>query len=302
MEMNGPLVTVGVPVYNGERYLAECIESLLGQTFSDFVLLISDNASTDGTGEICRGFVERDPRVRYVRNERNIGMYPNFNVLLRAVESKYFKLANADDYWDRTMLEKCVAVLESDPSLAVCYPRCTLIDETTGTQTRYQHPLHVLEENPKLRFNRVLDELRLVNQLQGVTRTDVLKQTPFFEHPFADCIVLAEISLYGKIYELPEFLYYRRLHPDSSSWKRNDPRHQARRLFSEGTQRFDWPAWKFHLALLDRVRRSPIALRDRVSIEANLVRRMVWSRRELVEECVRWTMQRSTLFSNLGRN
>jgi hypothetical protein len=185
------------------------------------------------------------------------------------------------------MLEKCVAVLERDASLAMCYPRCTLIDETTGTRTRYQHSLHVVDEDPRVRFSRVLNELRLVNQLQGVARTDVLTKTLFFEHPFADSIVLAEMSLYGKLYELPEFLYYRRLHPDSSSWKRNDEQHQARRLFSEGTNRFQWPAWKFHLALLDRVRRSPIGLRDRMEIAVVLLKRMVWSRRELTQEFLR---------------
>jgi glycosyltransferase involved in cell wall biosynthesis len=292
METHIPLVTIGVPVYNGERYLSECLESLLGQTFSDFVLVISDNASTDGTSDICRRFEQRDPRVRYLRNERNIGMYPNFNVLLQNVQTKYFKLANADDFWDREMLEKCVAVLESDPSIAVCYPRCTLIDETTGAQTRYLHPLHVVEDDPKVRIRRVLGELRLVNQFQGVARADVLKKILFFEHPQADCIVLVELSLYGKIYELPEFLYYRRLHPDSSSWNRSDTQHQARRLYSEGTDRYRWPAWKYHLALLARVWRAPVPLRDRTELAARIIRGMVWNRRELIHECLQGTLGR----------
>ena len=95
-------MTIGVPVYNGERFLAECLDSLLSQTYRGFILLISDNASTDSTEEICQRYVKADSRVRYHRNETNIGLYGNFNLLLRMVRTRYVKLASADDFWAPT--------------------------------------------------------------------------------------------------------------------------------------------------------------------------------------------------------
>src|SRR4051812_18779949 len=85
------LITIGLPCYNSEKYLTQSIESLLKQTYGNFVLIISDNASTDGTEEICRRYAAADARVRYVRNPVNIGMSGNFNRVFSLAETKYFK-------------------------------------------------------------------------------------------------------------------------------------------------------------------------------------------------------------------
>src|SRR5689334_4004766 len=91
--VTGPSVAIGLPCYNSEKYLAQSIESLLAQTFKDFVLIISDNASTDGTADICKKYAAQDSRVRYFRNPTNIGMMPNFNRVFALSDSKYFKWA-----------------------------------------------------------------------------------------------------------------------------------------------------------------------------------------------------------------
>ena len=77
-----PRLSVGLPVYNGEGYLAESLEALLGQSYEDFELIISDNASTDGTADICRRYAKQDSRIRYIRQPRNIGCAPNHNYLV----------------------------------------------------------------------------------------------------------------------------------------------------------------------------------------------------------------------------
>ena len=107
-----------MPVYNGERYLAEAIASICGQSYRDFELVICDNASTDGTAEICRRYAAADARVRYYRNETNIGAHPNFNRSFALTRGKYFKWAPHDDVLDRDFLKECVAALEADPGYA----------------------------------------------------------------------------------------------------------------------------------------------------------------------------------------
>lgn len=91
-----PVVSVGIPVYNCERYIGQAIESVLAQTYDDFELIISDNCSTDATPAIIAGY--HDPRIRVLRNETNVGMVGNFNRLLSSAEGKYTKILCADDY------------------------------------------------------------------------------------------------------------------------------------------------------------------------------------------------------------
>ena len=117
MDPERALVTIGVPVYNGERFLTQCLDSLLSQTYQNWVLVISDNASTDRTQQICESYVQSDPRIRYRRNPLNIGMYGNWNQVLQLVRTPYRKLASADDFWAPTMLTDAIEHMQSDASL-----------------------------------------------------------------------------------------------------------------------------------------------------------------------------------------
>src|SRR5436190_10934974 len=106
-----PRVSVGIPVYNGERFLKGAIDSLLSQRFTDFEILISDNASTDGTQAICEEYVANDQRVSYFRQRTNIGAPGNWNYVAKLARGTYFKWASANDECDPRMLDQCVAVL-----------------------------------------------------------------------------------------------------------------------------------------------------------------------------------------------
>src|SRR5215510_12797807 len=114
MTHHTPRISIGLPVYNGEKFLREALDSLLTQTFEDFELILSDNASTDETPAICRVYAAADKRVRYVRNAANIGVYRNFNRVFQLASGKYFKWAAADDVCQRDLLAKCLRVLETD--------------------------------------------------------------------------------------------------------------------------------------------------------------------------------------------
>src|SRR3954470_23138397 len=107
-----PRVTIGLPVYNGARYLAEAIESVLAQTFTDFELVISDNASTDATAAIALQYAARDPRVRYSRNRENIGSARNFGRAFELATGEFFKWMASDDLISPEFLENCVAALD----------------------------------------------------------------------------------------------------------------------------------------------------------------------------------------------
>ncbi len=124
-----PRVSIGLPVYNGGQFVSKAIEAVLGQTFSDLELIISDNASTDSTEEICLAYASRDKRIRYYRNAANVGVNPNYRRVFSLATSEYFKWVTHDDLQTLDFLEKTVPILDRDPGVVVCYPRVVVIDE-----------------------------------------------------------------------------------------------------------------------------------------------------------------------------
>jgi glycosyltransferase involved in cell wall biosynthesis len=100
-----PTVSIGMPVYNGEKYIREALDSLLAQTFGDFELIISDNHSTDDTRNICKEYAAKDSRIKYVRQDENIGALANFKFVLNNSSAKYFMWAAFDDKWSRNWIE-----------------------------------------------------------------------------------------------------------------------------------------------------------------------------------------------------
>ena len=136
--MNTRRVSMGMPVYNGERYVAEAIESVLQQTFGDFELVISDNGSTDSTRSICEGYAARDPRVRYFRSDANRGATWNFNRVVELSRGEYFRWAAHDDRIRPEYLERCVAVLDADPEAVLCYTQVEIIDAAGASRGVYQ--------------------------------------------------------------------------------------------------------------------------------------------------------------------
>src|SRR5437868_2832321 len=125
-----PLVSLAMPVYNGEAFLADAIRSCLAQDYHNFELIITDNASTDGTEKICRGFAASDSRVRYIRNERNLGAGPNFNRGFELGSGKYLKWCAADDRISPNFVSACVAVLEENPEVVLAYGETKSIDSS----------------------------------------------------------------------------------------------------------------------------------------------------------------------------
>ena len=118
-----PLITVGMPVYNSPRYLKQSLDSLLAQTYSDFVLVISDNASTDATAKICLDYAAADARIKYFRNATNIGNPRNFNRVFELTTTPYLKWSTADDFWEPSFLELALEVMEATRPWRFVTPR-----------------------------------------------------------------------------------------------------------------------------------------------------------------------------------
>jgi glycosyltransferase involved in cell wall biosynthesis len=282
---SSPLVTIGVPVYNSERYLRQSLDSLLAQTHTDFVLVISDNASTDGTAALCKEYVARDARVRYYRNDKNLGNPGNFNRIYELTTTPYLKWSTSDDYWAPTFLERALEVMERDRSLALCFPQATLVDARGENPTPYDDVLHLMDPDPAERFLRLIKDIRLAHQHLGVVRMSYLAKTHLLSaHVGSDINLLAELSLYGKFYELPERLYFRRFHRESGSWKRTDTAHQAKHYLGTTSKRERLRTWRSDWRHFTAVGRAPLKLSSKFRIYRYLAKVMFWQRTRLVNE------------------
>ena len=226
---SAPTLTVGVPVYNMGTYLEAAVESVLAQSFRDLELIISDNASTDGTAEICRAFAARDTRVTYRRNAEDVGASANFNLLVPLARGRLFKWAPADDVLRPGFLERCVATIDADPTVVLAYGKTDFVDGD-GRPIDLEDPgWQLLSDDPAKRLSYALQAGHFVNAILGVIRTDALRRTRLEPaHRGGDYRLMAELSLLGKFVEVPERLYERRIHAGSSkgnaentSWMRH---------------------------------------------------------------------------------
>lgn len=262
-----PRLSIGLPVHNGEKYLSESLDALLAQSFTDFELIISDNASTDGTREICRRYAARDPRVRYLRQPRNIGAAPNHDVVLRAARGELFKWASHDDLYDRDLLARCVAALDADPDviLASCYS--TVIDaEGRPTNATVSCPRATDSPRAPERFRAQLFALGGDDDY-GVIRTGVIRRIPpTGSYYHADRTLVAELTLHGRFHRVPEALYHRRDLPTRAGRQQqsvrdwcvsHDPR-RANRLRHPTVRLLAEYVWAFAAM----IRRAPLSPRD----------------------------------------
>jgi len=280
-----PLVTIGLPVYNSERYLRQSLDSLLAQTYSEFVLVISDNASTDGTAQICQEYAARDSRVEYFRNATNIGNPGNFNRVFELAKTKYLKWSTGDDFWEPTFVERALEVMERDDSIALCYPNAYFVDADGRNPTPYHDRLHLIQDDPTERFKSLIGRIERAHQHLGLIRMSHLRRTHLLgAHVHSDINLLAELVLYGKFWELPERLFYRRFHETSGSWNRGDKSHDAAYYLAAGAREANLTRWHWHARFFAAVARAPLPLAGKLRLYDFLLRRVYWNRAVLVQE------------------
>ncbi len=308
-EMAGgkPRISVGMPVYNGEPYIEIAIKSILDQTFGDFELLISDNASTDQTEAICRDFAASDRRILYSRNEQNIGAAPNYNRLVDMASADYFRWSNADDLLAPTLHERCVVVLDANPDVVLSYGKTKLIDEDGNDLEDYDDNLDLQDERPSDRFKRFHESVGLTNIIYGLMRTAALRNTARMgdgSYPAADTNLMGELALYGKFVEIPECLFYRRIHSAASSGDRSGDRADFDRqtsFWSAGAVDFSLPVWRKNAAYARAIGRAPIDVGEKSRLGLYMLRGMYSARRRLLEEILLTVSQKTRrLYSGSG--
>ncbi len=260
-----PRLTVGLPVYNGEKYVAESLEALLGQSFTDFELIISDNASTDSTGDICRRYERQDSRVRYFRQPRNLGLAGNVNFVIGQARGELYKEASHDDLYARDLLESCVDALDKYPDVVLAHSWTASVDGSGNVTQANEYPLTTATPRAPERFRSMLFDSGGDDDY-GVMRMDVRRRTALMgSHHHSDRTITTEIVLHGPFYQVPDWLYFRREHPGQNG--RTTMRHRCANMDPRRADRWRHPAVRLYgeyvWAYVSMIRRAPLSVADR---------------------------------------
>lgn len=260
-----PLVSVGVPVYNGEAFLEDAIRSTLSQTLDDLELILCDNASSDRTAEICRDYAARDHRVRYFRNAHNLGAAANYNLAFSHARGHYFKWLAHDDRMRPTFLAKTYRVLEDRPDAVLCNTVISYID-SAGTQIGlYDSRLAGADSySPSTRFAWMVLRSHTCVDFFGLIRRKALCGS-LLHGTFhgADRALLAQLALRGRMVQLPAPLLCIREHPNRYTrlQRRSGDRAAWHDSASEGHVSF--PTWRLYREYLRLVFREVLTPEER---------------------------------------
>lgn len=212
-----PTVSIGVPIHNGEKLMRKAIQSILSQTFTDFEIIISNNASTDLTEQICKEYEKKDNRIRYFHQKRYTNWVTNYNIVLEKAKGEYFVWLSADDFWEPTFLERNIKVLNSDENIVGSTSDVKLFGKMTpnlkkiilndsGIQEKFQYVIPIkgtYEEKVRifLKFGWVVN-------MYSVFRTEILRKSMIKGRPFvvSDFTIILNVLKYGDLEVIDEFL------------------------------------------------------------------------------------------------
>lgn len=260
-----PLVSLGLPVYNGANYLREALDSILAQTYRNWEVVLSDNGSTDGTADICAEYAARDGRIRYYRHAVNMGASRNFNFTFALARGPLFRWTAHDDVAAPDLLERCVAGLLAHPGAVLCHPRTRVIGPAGEAILDYDVRLRTDSPRPEERYHDLVCLDHSCFAIFGLMWSSVLRRTPLLgAFVGSDRNLLAELALHGPFHEIPEFLFYRRDHPNTST--RQFPHASARLAWfrqSPGGARF--PTLRRGYEYLASLARAPLDPGERLA-------------------------------------
>ena len=285
MQGKVPKISIGLPVYNGENFISEALDSILAQTEGDFEIVICDNYSDDRTEEICRRYADSDRRIRYYRNYRNLGAAPNFNKAFRLSKGKYFKWAAHDDLLAREYLSECAKILDKHDSVVLCQSDVKFIDKE-GTEVALQNCVlpELASEKAFVRFRNAIQLSHWCLDIFGLIRADTLRKSRLISsYVGGDRILLAELTLWGPFYRIPNLLFFSREHNERSIRSIN---------VRERTKWFDSSKGGFSNGLHFRylaqystaILRVPIVVKDKIGCYAAMAYWSIKYRRQLLED------------------
>jgi glycosyltransferase involved in cell wall biosynthesis len=257
-----PTISVGIPLYNAEKYVQGALDAIAAQTFRDFEVVISDNASTDQTYDICREFAAKDPRFRIVRNGTNLGASKNFNRVFELSNAPFFRWAAYDDLMGPRALEVCLAALQQNPDAVLAYPKSIIIDDDGRETEKYDDLYAFGEETGYERFRHFLKivELRNCHPVFGLIRREALLQTPLLgNYHSADKVLLAQLVMLGKFIEVPDYQFYRRYHAMGSVRVNKTAMDYAAWFDTARTGKTAYPRLRRAIELVKSIARAPMS-------------------------------------------
>lgn len=297
MSEKKPRISVGIPVYNGQAYIAQAIESVLNQTFEQFELVISDNASTDATEEICRSYAEKDSRIHYHRAPENMGAAWNYNQVFKLSEGDYFRWLAADDMLAPTLLGKSCFILDSYPEVVLCFTWTRDID-WNGQELKIKRSTREYFANrPSDRFYSLSEVVPWHNceEIFGLIRRDVLaKSNLIAPYTDSDRTLLAQIALFGPFYEISEPLFWHRIH-DAGSVVVNPDTHERSTWFDPSLRgKIVLPIWRQTFELTRVIAIAPVTLNEKFNSYFKLAR-WIKRRRKVLYRDLRWAAKNTYL-------
>jgi glycosyltransferase involved in cell wall biosynthesis len=283
MENKLPLVSIGLPVYNGENYVAEAIQCVLSQTFTNWELIISDNVSTDRTVSICRAFADKDSRIRLCQNKRNMGYSPNFNRVFQLSRGRYFKWIAHDDLFGVEFIESCIQELTKDDGVVLAFPKLVYVGPD-GRQLRRQETsdLSIIGQTPASRVDQLM---RLEAQSTdifwsqfGLIRSDILSKTGLMGlYNGSDQVMLLELALQGNYKQVEKELFFRREHPAASTLRSGwTARERATHVYAGDERTLVFPYCRLLKQHLVSIGNSSIPFWGKMQCTAAVLRRF-WS-------------------------
>lgn len=264
--MSHPTISIGLPIKNGAGFLDEAIQSLLGQSYGDFELIISDNASTDATQSICERYAASDSRIRYLRRPKDMGVIDNFNFVFKESSGKYFKWAAADDICGSRFLELCVKHLDGHPDTALVFTASQIKyygtdDEVASMVSRGEPAAKEIDfskdlnaDNATKRFAAILSEANVGTIIYGLIRRDLLEETGLHQLEGSDRLLLSELALRGRFYMVHEPQFIRRVHTENYDRSRRD---YVRMVKGQEGGKILTPPWRWpmhYLRAIDSIR------------------------------------------------
>ncbi len=279
-----PRISIGIPAYNSSAHIGATLEGLLAQSFGDFEIIVSDNASTDATRDVVENYMRLDPRIRYERQPVNIGANPNYSYVVRRARGEFFKWSSSSDWCAPAFLESCLKDLSAHEDAVLVVPRTYLFQETREKAEEYAGDLAVLQDAPSARFAYVYSKLALNNAINGLIRMSALRRTRLVDaYRGADIVLMGHLALLGKFRLLEQRLFYRRmeratataLQDDAGMWKHHYPQRSAGTLL-QGCKRHAGWVWA--------AMSSPIGPGEKLRSLKVVAKYMYWERRFLVND------------------
>lgn len=278
-----PRISIGMPAYNSEANIGSAIESLLGQTFGDFELIVSDNASTDATRDVVERYRALDKRIRYERQSVNIGANPNYTYVARLARGEFFKWSSSSDWCAPSFLDACLELLVRHDDTVVVVPRTRLFEREPSFCRDYDHDIDVLGETPSVRLFQLMG-IFLNNVMNGLIRNAALRRTRLMESYFGgDVVLMGHLALLGKFRLVDQRLFYRRMEVATATAIQDRTalrRHHYPRLKADSLLQYS----KAQLGWLRVVFAAPIDTAERMRALGYVGRRCYWERHLFKED------------------